>query len=177
MGRKALFNKTRGVAVTLLQRAFELPPCNGLLPGKLMLQNLPSIVAAQALSPTRGSRVLDMCAAPGGECTAPAQWAILGGCMWCIAVTWLLGGRQVAAGVQCSQEPAGQAGIHPTHAVLDLCAPNASQKPAVDQLLFKQDEMERKSASAANISQGTLVALFHAVRLPTSLATAGLLPF
>ena len=66
MGRKALFSKTRGVAVTLLQRAFELPPCNGLLPGKLMLQNLPSIVAAQALSPARGSRVLDMCAAPGG---------------------------------------------------------------------------------------------------------------
>ena len=84
MGRKALFSQTRGVAVTLLERAFELPPCNGLLPGKLMLQNLPSIVAAQALSPARGSRVLDMCAAPGGECVAPAS----GG--ECIAPPWVL---------------------------------------------------------------------------------------
>jgi hypothetical protein len=32
-----------------------------------MLQALPCIVAAQVLHPTPGSRVLDMCAAPGGE--------------------------------------------------------------------------------------------------------------
>jgi len=42
-----------------------------------MLQNLPSIVAAQALNPTPGSRVLDMCAAPGGKTTMLAQ--IMGG--------------------------------------------------------------------------------------------------
>ncbi len=37
------------------------------LEGKVMLQNLPSLVAAMALAPRPGSRVLDMCAAPGGK--------------------------------------------------------------------------------------------------------------
>ena len=38
-----------------------------------MLQSLASLVAAQALNPVPGSRVLDMCAAPGGKTTALAQ--------------------------------------------------------------------------------------------------------
>ena len=38
-----------------------------------MLQNLPSLVAAYVLAPAPGSRVLDMCAAPGGKATALAQ--------------------------------------------------------------------------------------------------------
>ena len=38
-----------------------------------MLQALPSIVAALALDPSPGSRVLDMCSAPGGKTTALAQ--------------------------------------------------------------------------------------------------------
>jgi 16S rRNA C967 or C1407 C5-methylase (RsmB/RsmF family) len=38
-----------------------------------MLQALPSIVAALALAPQPGSRVLDMCSSPGGKTTALAQ--------------------------------------------------------------------------------------------------------
>jgi len=38
-----------------------------------MLQNLPSVAAALALSPTPGSRAIDMCAAPGGKSTLLAQ--------------------------------------------------------------------------------------------------------
>ena len=39
-----------------------------------MLQNLPSIVAAQVMNPQSGWKVLDMCAAPGGKTTAMAEW-------------------------------------------------------------------------------------------------------
>ena len=42
-----------------------------------MLQNLPSVAAALALSPAPGSRVIDMCAAPGGKSTLLAQ--LMGG--------------------------------------------------------------------------------------------------
>ncbi len=44
-----------------------------ILRGEFMLQNLCSLVAAHVLAPTPGSRVLDMCAAPGGKTTALAQ--------------------------------------------------------------------------------------------------------
>jgi hypothetical protein len=43
------------------------------LRGRVMPQALPSIVAAAALDPAPGSRVLDMCAAPGGKATMCAQ--------------------------------------------------------------------------------------------------------
>ncbi|KAK9041180.1 hypothetical protein V6N11_016294 [Hibiscus sabdariffa] len=42
------------------------------LEGEIFLQNLPSIVAAHALDPQKGERILDMCAAPGGKTTAIA---------------------------------------------------------------------------------------------------------
>lgn len=38
-----------------------------------MLQSLASYTAALVLNPAPGSRVLDMCAAPGGKTTALAQ--------------------------------------------------------------------------------------------------------
>ena len=44
-----------------------------LLPGEIMLQNLPSLVAACVLGARPGERVLDACAAPGGKTTAIAQ--------------------------------------------------------------------------------------------------------
>lgn len=47
--------------------------CAGVLPGEVLLQSLPCVVAAQALNPQPGSRVLDMCAAPGGKTSVLAQ--------------------------------------------------------------------------------------------------------
>ena len=49
------------------------PAAAGILPGDFMLQNLCSLVAAHVLGAQPGSRVLDMCAAPGGKTTAIAQ--------------------------------------------------------------------------------------------------------
>lgn len=56
----------------LALRHASTPPAD-ILPGEFMLQNLCSLVAAHVLAPTPGSRVLDMCAAPGGKTTALAQ--------------------------------------------------------------------------------------------------------
>lgn len=52
---------------------FRVCGLTGILSGSISLQNLPSIVAAMALDPKPGWRVLDMCAAPGGKTTAIAQ--------------------------------------------------------------------------------------------------------
>lgn len=134
-GRRQLFKQQQGLAVEMVQRAFEVTPCNGegsggwvgdilltftlkeghwrvvypawlqvtrlvlvhvctvqqgilqlrwcccdlsicatgVLPGEVLLQSLPCIVAAHALDPQPGSRLLDMCAAPGGKTTMLAQ--------------------------------------------------------------------------------------------------------
>ena len=64
--RQDMFKQPSGVGVHMTQRVFCLEPCHGLLPGLGMLQNLPSAVVAHVLGPMPGSRVLDMCASPGG---------------------------------------------------------------------------------------------------------------
>ena len=62
-----------GLVLTLKERVFRSVAIGGILKGEIMLQNLPSLTAAVVLGPTPGSRVLDMCAAPGGKTTALAQ--------------------------------------------------------------------------------------------------------
>ncbi|KXZ43831.1 hypothetical protein GPECTOR_79g110 [Gonium pectorale] len=74
MSRQEMFRARQGLALSLVEPVFRVPPAADMLPeGWAMLQNLPSLVAALALAPTRGSRVLDMCAAPGGKATLLAQ--------------------------------------------------------------------------------------------------------
>ncbi|XP_031132405.1 putative methyltransferase NSUN6 [Ipomoea triloba] len=72
LSRAGIFRVPQGVAVDMHNRVFELPSFNELLEGEIFLQNLPSIIAAHALDPQPGERILDMCAAPGGKTTAIA---------------------------------------------------------------------------------------------------------
>lgn len=60
-------DQPKGVAVCMTRLKYILPSLNGCLTGTVFLQNLPSIIAVHTLNPTSGSRVLDMCAAPGGK--------------------------------------------------------------------------------------------------------------
>mmetsp|Transcript_1264 Transcript_1264/g.3143 ORF Transcript_1264/g.3143 Transcript_1264/m.3143 type:complete len:99 (-) Transcript_1264:58-354(-) len=48
-------------------------PLNNILPGRMMLQNFPSVCVAHALDPRPGDVVLDMCAAPRGKTTHAAS--------------------------------------------------------------------------------------------------------
>lgn len=56
-----------GVAVKMTEMMYKMPSLNNVLPKFLFLQNLPSVSVAQLLNPHPNSRVLDMCAAPGGK--------------------------------------------------------------------------------------------------------------
>ncbi|XP_071495613.1 tRNA (cytosine(72)-C(5))-methyltransferase NSUN6-like [Diadema antillarum] len=72
MSRHDIFVATAtpsGTAVVMTEPVFDCPSLNGVLPGQIFLQNLPSIVAGHVLSPRPGEAVLDMCAAPGGKTT------------------------------------------------------------------------------------------------------------
>ncbi|KAI8472058.1 MAG: S-adenosyl-L-methionine-dependent methyltransferase [Monoraphidium minutum] len=72
-GRVELFRLQGGMAVEMVERVYDIPPCNGVLRGDAMLQALPCIVAAHAMDPQPGWTVLDMCASPGGKTTMLAQ--------------------------------------------------------------------------------------------------------
>ncbi|GIL82099.1 hypothetical protein Vretifemale_11036 [Volvox reticuliferus] len=76
VGRRAMFRAQEGLVLQMERRLYDVPSCNGLLRGEVMLQALPSIIAAQVLNPRPGTSVLDMCAAPGGKTTLLA--ALLG---------------------------------------------------------------------------------------------------
>ena len=66
-----MFNQLEGIGVHMSEGVCvsqsDLPPLNGVLTDKMMLQNLPSVVVAAALQPKQGEVILDMCAAPGGK--------------------------------------------------------------------------------------------------------------
>ncbi|XP_068303789.1 rRNA (cytosine-C(5))-methyltransferase NOP2C [Pyrus communis] len=72
LSRAGIFRVMEGLAVDMSDRVFNLPSLHDVLEGEIFLQNLPSIVAAHALDPQKGERILDMCAAPGGKTTAIA---------------------------------------------------------------------------------------------------------
>ncbi|XP_054799593.1 rRNA (cytosine-C(5))-methyltransferase NOP2C-like isoform X2 [Prosopis cineraria] len=72
MSRAGMFRVSKGVALDMRDRVYELPSFHNVLEGDIFLQNLPSIVTAHALDPQKGERILDMCAAPGGKTTAIA---------------------------------------------------------------------------------------------------------
>ena len=52
----------------------QLPPLNGVLVEKIMLQNLPSAVVVHALDPQKKDVILDMCSAPGGKTSHVASY-------------------------------------------------------------------------------------------------------
>ncbi|XP_062105721.1 rRNA (cytosine-C(5))-methyltransferase NOP2C [Humulus lupulus] len=72
LSRSGIFRVLQGVAVDMCDRVFKLPSFYEVLEGEIFLQNLPSIIAAHALDPKKGERIIDMCAAPGGKTTAIA---------------------------------------------------------------------------------------------------------
>lgn len=66
--RSDYFARSTGVGITMTRLAGpSLPPLNGVLTGKIMLQNLPSAIVVHALNPQSGDTILDMCSAPGGK--------------------------------------------------------------------------------------------------------------
>lgn len=68
MARTEMFRAQRGLAVTSIVRVCsDAPSMNGLLSGKIYVQNLPSTVVAHVLDPQEGECILDMCSAPGGK--------------------------------------------------------------------------------------------------------------
>lgn len=72
MSRASIFRASKGIAVDMISRIYELPSFHDVLEGEIFLQNLPSVVTAHVLDPQEGERILDMCAAPGGKTTAIA---------------------------------------------------------------------------------------------------------
>ncbi|KAL2316823.1 hypothetical protein Fmac_030699 [Flemingia macrophylla] len=72
LSRAGMFRVSEGVGVDMKDRVYELHSFHNVLEGEIFLQNLPSIIAAHALDPQMGERILDMCAAPGGKTTAIA---------------------------------------------------------------------------------------------------------
>jgi len=83
------FRRQQGVGIQMSKWADGragpvLPPFNNILQGKMMLQNMPSVLVGHALQPREGEVILDMCCAPGGKTSHVASLvqnrAIIVGC-------------------------------------------------------------------------------------------------
>ena len=73
VSRSGMNPSSSGLVLTMENRVFRSVALGHILKGDIMLQSLPSLLAAVVLNPLPGSRVMDMCAAPGGKSTAMAQ--------------------------------------------------------------------------------------------------------
>lgn len=70
VSRSDIFRLPNGIGVKVSRTVGpRLPPLNGLMNGKILMQNIPSIVVPIVLDPRPGDVVLDMCSAPGGKTT------------------------------------------------------------------------------------------------------------
>ena len=70
VSRTELFTASKGLGIRVTHRVGpQAPPFNGLLPGIIFPQNLPSLLVGHILSPLPGSSVIDLCACPGGKAT------------------------------------------------------------------------------------------------------------
>lgn len=72
--RGELFRRECGLGVMMRHVvAGDLPALSGVLPDKLYVQSLPSLVVAHVLGARPGERVLDLCAAPGSKASHVAS--------------------------------------------------------------------------------------------------------
>ena len=58
---------TSGIGVKMTEMVYKMPSLNSVLTEFIFLQNIPSVSVGKLLNPRPNSRILDMCAAPGGK--------------------------------------------------------------------------------------------------------------
>ena len=57
----------KGLCIEMTEPIYKTPSINNILQHVIYLQNFPSMLVAQSLSPQPNDTLLDMCAAPGGK--------------------------------------------------------------------------------------------------------------